>query len=268
MNTTEKKKLESLSKKELIEIIGKHQLDNQELKEKFKEICTEITKMRAEMQELRNERKQEKQEKNEQLQEFAVDDAIHQRIMNLERSLYSQEQYSRRECVEIVGIDEEAEDTDLENIVIDLFKQAGVEVTPRDFHAVHILTKSNNVIAKLVNRKHAIAILKNKRVLRDLDAETKEKLSVNKDLTLYVNESLCPGYKVLMGKCNALYKLKMINGFFTTNGQIKIKIGGTKTTRGEFIDCQFEKIGHVSDLVRLFGAEVMVTLQRKKPTGK
>ena len=66
-------------------------------------------------------------------------------------------QYSRRECVELVGL---PEDTHGEN--------AGVNVVKRDFHAFHRLGNSKIVIAKLVNWRDAIKILRNKKKLHEL----------------------------------------------------------------------------------------------------
>ena len=49
--------------------------------------------------------------------------------------------------------------------------------------------------------KDAIAILRNKKKLCELIQEGNKKLKSQK---IYVNESLCPAYKRILGKCNAL----------------------------------------------------------------
>ena len=83
-------------------------------------------------------------------QEIDVKFAEH--IANLERSNYRQEQYSRRECVEIVGLPVDLDNPALQKKVVEIFAHAGVKVTERDFHAIHRLRRSPVVIAKCVNR--------------------------------------------------------------------------------------------------------------------
>ena len=47
------------------------------------------------------------------------------------------EQYSRRECVELIGLPEDTHGEELENSVVQEFKIAGVNVVKRDFHDIH-----------------------------------------------------------------------------------------------------------------------------------
>ena len=72
---------------------------------------------------------------------------------------------------------------------------------------------------KLVNRRDALALLRNKKKLREHSPDGKRKLKTNK---VYVNESLCPSFKRILGKCSALLKEKCITSFYTVNGKIKI----------------------------------------------
>ena len=167
------------------------------------------------------------------------------RTIHIEKRLAEQEQYTRRECVELVGLPENIDGGDLENAVIDAFEEAGVRLEKRDFHAVHRLRNKKVVIAKLVNRRDATVILRNKKKLRELNNDAKKKLKSNK---IYVNESLCPAYRRILGKCNALAKKGKLVSFFTINGKIKIKI----TAEGRPIE-----ITHEVDLIELFGCEII-----------
>ena len=56
--------------------------------------------------------------------------------------------------------------------------------------------------------------------------ENQRKLNVQK---IYVNKSLCPKYKQLLGKCNLLFKRGECIGFYTLNGKIKVKINEDQT---------------------------------------
>ena len=109
----------------------------------------------------------------EQLKASSTDASVIQRIDNVERSCFKQEQYSRRECVEFVGLPANIAGQDLENKVIEAFGVAGVKVTSRDFHAIHRLKNEAVVIAKCVNRRDATAILRAKKQLREADEPTK-----------------------------------------------------------------------------------------------
>ena len=164
------------------------------------------------------------------------------------------EQYSRRECVELIGLPEDTHREELENSVVQAFKIAWVNVVKRDFHAIHRLGNSKIVIAKLANWREAIKVLRNKKKLRQFPHSGKQKLRTEK---IYVNESLCSHNKRLLGKCNALFKKKQIESFYTINGKIKIKCDSVD---GE---CKTE-ISHVEDSVDIFGTEIMQEIDAKR----
>ena len=180
-----------------------------------------------------------------QLQQSEVTKVV-DRITNIERSAFQQQQYSRRETIELVGLPDNLEGAELEKKVGEVFEHAGVQVQQRDFHAIHRLTKKSVVIAKCVNRRDAIAILRAKKSLREIGDGDRKKLGVQNKI--YVNESLCPEYRRLFGICNALHKQKKIASFFTINGSIKVttKEGGEKSL-----------IGHIADLNKLVGDKVV-----------
>ena len=121
--------------------------------------------------------------------------------------------------MELVGLPDDTNDGELEEAVIKTFDEAGVKVTKRSFHAIHRLRNKKVVIAKLVNRRDALALLRNKKKLRELSPDGKRKLKTNK---VFVNESLSPNYKRILGKCNPLLKNKYIASFYTINEKMKI----------------------------------------------
>ena len=104
---------------------------------------------------------------------------------------------------------------------------------------------------KLTNRRDAIDILRQKKKLRTLSAEDQRKLDCQK---IYVNEWLCPKYRQLLGKCNALFKRGECIGFCTINGKIRVKIN----------DDQTKIIGHNVDLVRHFGEAIMQAIEEER----
>ena len=118
-------------------------------------------------------------------------------MIAIEKRIAEQEQYSRRETVELVGLPDNTNDGELEDAVIKIFEEPGVKVTKRSFHAIHRLRNKKVVIAKLVNRRDALVLLRNKKKLHKLSPDGKRKLKTNK---FYVNESLCSSYKRILGK--------------------------------------------------------------------
>ena len=100
---------------------------------------------------------------------------------------------------------------------------------------------------KLVNRRDALALLRNKKKLRELSPDGKRKLKTNK---VYVNESLCPSFKRILGKCNALLKEKCITSFHTVNGKIKI------TYKAKLANVT-SVVNHEEDLLQIFSKEIM-----------
>ena len=50
-----------------------------------------------------------------------------------------QEQYSRRECLEFVGLPENLSNLEVEDKVVQVLKEVAIEVGSRDSHAVHRL---------------------------------------------------------------------------------------------------------------------------------
>ena len=166
------------------------------------------------------------------------------RIEKIERDGFQSQQYMRRETIEVVGIPDDIDQKLLEVKVVEIFNHAGVKVTTRDFHAIHRLKKKSVIIAKLVNRRDAIAILRAKKKLREVNDDAKKKLGVKGKI--YINESLCPEYRRLFGVCNALYKKKLLSSSYTINGKIIICRAGEE---------EKQVIGHLSDLHRIFGKE-------------
>ena len=116
----------------------------------------------------------------------SVRDNIQERLVRTEQRCADQEQYIRGECVGIVGLLENLNGEVLEAAVLNIFKVAGVPMEKRNFHAVHRLHNTRVVIAKVCNRRGAIAIFRNKKELRELSQEGKKKLKKITLMNLYV----------------------------------------------------------------------------------
>ena len=98
----------------------------------------------------------------------SIRDDFETRLIQIERRLAEQEQYTRCECVDMVGLPENLKGEELEAVVLNVFEVAGVPMEKRDFHPIHRLCNTRVVIAKVCNRRDSIAILHNKNKLREL----------------------------------------------------------------------------------------------------
>ena len=82
---------------------------------------------------------------------YSQQDNTTTRIIAIKKQIAEQQQYSRRETVELNGLPDNTNNGELKDAVIKSFEEAGVSVTKRSFHAVHRLQNKKVVIAKLVN---------------------------------------------------------------------------------------------------------------------
>ena len=152
-----------------------------------------------------------------------VSNRLSGQVNALEIQLNKSDQYSRRECLEIVGIPESIRDCDLEDKSLEVFKSIGVSLTPEKVHACHSIGRNGRVIIKLVNRKDVQAILVNKKKLKESD---KSKIDLKANTKVFINESLCPYYKGIWSRCKKLLTLGEIDSFWTSNGTVKVKLRG------------------------------------------
>ena len=74
---------------------------------------------------------------------------MRKQIVMLERKSWSNEHYSRRECLEISGLPSSVEDSQLEGTVLQIFDKMEVKVDPQNVEACHWM-KSNNSSKKAI----------------------------------------------------------------------------------------------------------------------
>ena len=96
-----------------------------------------------------------------------VNQNLQNRVINLEKQQSKSEQYNRRNNVEISGISNEVSDQNLEETVIGISKDSGIDVNSLDIEGCHRLPLGRNgtnkcVIVIFVNRKQSEAMLQHK----------------------------------------------------------------------------------------------------------
>ena len=137
-----------------------------------------------------------------------VNALLEKRVTELEKSQAKAEQYSRRNNVEISGIPREILDNNLEDKVIDIYKDAGIEIGHMDIEGCHRLPLSRNnaggtkrVIVKFVNRKHSEDVLRLKKIISSRSK-------------VFISNSLCPYYRYLWDKCKELQRRGIFSQVF------------------------------------------------------
>ena len=144
-------------------------------------------------------------------------------IYQMEKQIYQLQQYNRRENIEIIGLPDNINNSELEKTVINILNKIGVSVTSFDIAACHRLKKKNgrrsaNVIVRFVCRKKAIECLKNKKLLKSKVSEFKLFI-----IYLFIIENLCPNYQSAYNYCHKLKAEGKIDSLWTFNGIINFR---------------------------------------------
>ena len=100
-----------------------------------------------------------------------VSSKLNEQIVSLERQCWSNCQCSRRECLELSGLPESIENSELEDTALQLFKKLDVEVDSSNIEGCHWLPskRPKRVIVKLSKRKDANRVWKVKKNLKSID---------------------------------------------------------------------------------------------------
>ena len=160
------------------------------------------------------------------------------RLFYLENDLIKLQQYSRRENIEIIGIPDSVQQNNLEKTVIGILQRIGVKISSYHISACHRLQKKRgsrtaNVIVQFINRSHAIACFKNKKLLKEQVTEYK----------LAIVENLCPNNKSIFNYCVKMREEGKIDKLWTYNGTVHFKFKEDPT---------IQKCFHYDDLYDFF----------------
>ena len=246
--------LNKFTKDELVERVLKVQKENTLLKDTLQTLQNQMNELSVAVTELRQNQHQQNNNlnvavselrENQQQQQNSIPSTTNtiqdKRIVSLEKNVHENQQYSRRDTIEIVGIPTTVAPADLELKVIDIFNEIDVQIECNQIQACHRLFDGQRTIIKFVNRKSAINILKNRHKLKEIDLSA---LNIPVTTKVYINESLCPHYRMLHGKLKALYKKKHIFSFWVSNGSVRYR----RCEHGDYFTVQ-----HLNDLIEAFG---------------
>ena len=127
----------------------------------------------------------------------------------MERQCWANAQYSRRECVEIVGTPTSIPDNELEETFCKIVGKVGVKISDRDIESCHLVGSQGHTIVKFSNRKDCQQLMKVKKDLSNLNL-TDTDLGNTK---IFINQSLCLYYKLLWSKSKRLHAKKQIHSY-------------------------------------------------------
>ena len=157
------------------------------------------------------------QDENKRLKTKA--NALENKIIDLEIQNNNVDQYSRRNDVEISGIPQSVSDNQLEEKVVDILKAIDVNITTNEIEACHRLgKKKKNVIAPVINKKHCLKTLRNKKKLMSID---KNSIGIP-NANLFIGENLTPASSKLAFNCRKLKRDGEIEKCYTINGIVHI----------------------------------------------
>ena len=138
-----------------------------------------------------------------------VNDNLLNRITMLERSLHAQEQYSRRECLEIVGIPVSIDDKNLQATACNILNEIDVPCGSEDLEDCHRI-KGDCTITEFSSRRKSSEVLHEKKKLKNIDGS---KFDFNAGVKLYINECLCPYHRGLWGNVRNSGWIKLFSCF-------------------------------------------------------
>ena len=122
----------------------------------------------------------------------------------------------------MAGIPLQVDDKNSETNVLSVFQKIGCTIGLTFIDDCHWLSTNNDrVIVKFTCRKDCKQILKVKKDLRNLDMED---LDLSRGTKIYINQSLCPYYRILWLKAKRLQNIGSIDNFYISSGTIKIKV--------------------------------------------
>ena len=70
-----------------------------------------------------------------------VDSVLCERIVSMERQCWANAHYSRRECLELVGVPRSVSDGDLEETVLKIFEKVGCTIEGNNIETCHRISK-------------------------------------------------------------------------------------------------------------------------------
>ena len=181
------------------------------------------------------------------------------KLVKLERQHHKLEQYTRSECLDFSGIPNSVAPKDLENFILRLLQEIGINLDKSRIVSCHRLGKTDRTIVKFLNRNDDENFYSNKKKLKDADISclfSDDDMQGRNDITtgsqndwreggrsrkrkIFVSQYLCPYYRYLYGLVKEKKAEGLIFYFWVFNGIIRMR---------ELQDSRVINITHESDI--------------------
>ena len=178
--------------------------------------------------------------------------------VELQRQHHKLEQYTRRECLDFSGIPNSVAPKDLENFILRLLQEIGINLDKSRIVACHRLGKTDRTIVKFLNRKDAENVYSNKKKLKDVDIScllSNDDMQGKNDMItgsqndwregdlsrkrkIFISQDLSPYYRYLYVLVKEKKAEGLIFDFWIFNGTIRMR---------ELQDSRVINITHESD---------------------
>lgn len=160
------------------------------------------------------------------------------RISQLDSEIDGQNQYSRRENLVFTNLRVD-DNNDVKSQVINLCKEINVDITTEDFVDAHVLPKNKGkptrYIARLHSRGKAKQIFANRRNLKQLNEESRKKLSTRPDKGLSIQPNLTPKRAKFFSQVQDFNRLFNYFGTWVDTNSNKIFIKTNEGARGVYV---------------------------------
>ena len=146
------------------------------------------------------------------------------KLVELERQHHKLEQYTRRECLDFSGIPNTVAPKDLENVILHLLQEIGINLDKSRIVACHKLGKTDRTTVKFLNRKDAENLHSNKKKLEDVDVSyllSNNDMQGRNDMTTGSQNDRREGGLSRKGKCCITESLPVLQIFvwFSQRGE-------------------------------------------------
>ncbi|XP_022201389.2 uncharacterized protein LOC111058195 [Nilaparvata lugens] len=187
---------------------------------------------------------------NEIIQQLQKEnELLKNKFAELDARVEDQEQYSRRNTIEVFGI-LESQGENAENLVLDVCKELGVKITAEAISVAHRLKKFGNqrsagIIVKFVRRKDADELLRRRKEKRNLTAQD---VGFPGDKSpIFIYQSLAPGRHRLFTAARRIRAQENLRYVWIDRSGV-IKMRATENSRVISIRTQQDLTAFVSDL--------------------
>ena len=151
-----------------------------------------------------------------------VNNILRKQIVSVERQCWKNAQFSRCECVEVVGLPLSVADDQLENTDCRVLQYIGANEKNEKTESCHRLNKNaDTTIVKFLKRKDCDQVIRAKSELKKLKPADLDLLVGTKH---YINESLCLYYMGLWNQFKKLWNRSKSFSFFNVNGLVHVKL--------------------------------------------